>query len=118
MSPVALILGAGPNIGQAVARTFAAKGYKTALASWSSNPAESTDDQVNTKSDFCKTEDVVNAFEKAKQTFGIPRSVVYNDSYPQLNYAQYIAHNLKSAPWHSHRKKTPSLSRSRLSTKI
>lgn len=32
-TPVILILGSGPNIGQHLAQAFAAKGYKVALAS-------------------------------------------------------------------------------------
>ncbi|KAF4992382.1 hypothetical protein FDECE_13738 [Fusarium decemcellulare] len=79
-SPVILILGAGPNIGQAVARTFASKGYKVALASRSVKEADSTDNQLNIPSDFSKTDDVTNAFTKVKKVFGIPSVVVYNVS--------------------------------------
>jgi len=56
-SPVILILGAGPNIGQAVARTFASKGYKVALASRSLKEADSTDNQLNITADFSKDQD-------------------------------------------------------------
>jgi NAD(P)-dependent dehydrogenase (short-subunit alcohol dehydrogenase family) len=77
-SPVVLILGAGPNIGQAVACTFASKGYKVALAARSLKEADSTDNQLNIPSDFSKTDDVVNAFAKVKKVFGIPSVVVYN----------------------------------------
>lgn len=77
-SPVILILGAGPNIGQAVARTFASRGYKVALAARSLNEADSTDNQLNIKSDFANTDDVVNAFERVNKVFGIPSVVVYD----------------------------------------
>jgi NAD(P)-dependent dehydrogenase (short-subunit alcohol dehydrogenase family) len=77
-SQVILILGAGPNIGQAVARTFASKGYKVALAARSLDEADSTDNQLNIKVDFANSDDVVNAFEKVKKVFGIPSVVVYN----------------------------------------
>jgi len=77
-SPVILILGAGPNIGQAVARTFALKGYKVALASRSLDEANSTDNQLSIKSDFTNSDDVVNAFKKVTEVFGIPSVVVYN----------------------------------------
>ncbi|KAL2671301.1 hypothetical protein Neosp_013881 [[Neocosmospora] mangrovei] len=77
-SPIALILGAGPNIGQAVARTFASKGYKVALASRSLKEADSTENQLNIPSDFSKPDDVVNAFTKVKKVFGIPSVVIYN----------------------------------------
>ncbi|KAI1268930.1 NAD(P)-binding protein [Xylariaceae sp. FL1019] len=79
-SPVILILGAGPNIGQAVARKFASNGYKVGLAARSVKEAESTDSQLNIASDFTKSDDVVNAFNKVTQAFGIPSVVVYNVS--------------------------------------
>ena len=63
-SPVTLILGAGPNIGQAVARTFASKGYKVALAAGSVNEQETnTDTQLDIPNDGL---------------FGIPNVVVEN----------------------------------------
>lgn len=77
-SPVILILGAGPNIGHHVAKTFAASGYKVAVAARSVKEAESTDSQLNIPSDFTKSDDVVNAFSKVKKVFGIPSVVVYN----------------------------------------
>jgi NAD(P)-dependent dehydrogenase (short-subunit alcohol dehydrogenase family) len=78
MSPIILILGAGPNIGQAVARTFASKGYKVALAARSLKEADSTDNQLNITCDFANPDDVVNAFTRVKQVLGIPSVVVYN----------------------------------------
>jgi len=77
-SPVILILGAGPNIGQAVARTFASKGYKVAVAARSLKEADSTDNQLNIKSDFANPDDVVHAFTRVKKELGIPSVVVYN----------------------------------------
>lgn len=78
MSPVALILGAGPNIGTAVARAFAAQGYQVALAARSLNPASSTTNQLNIRSDFGNPADVVDAFKQVKIKFGNPSVVVYN----------------------------------------
>jgi NAD(P)-dependent dehydrogenase (short-subunit alcohol dehydrogenase family) len=77
-SPVILILGAGAHVGYPVARTFASKGYKVALAARSLKEADSTDNQLNIPSDFSKTDDVVNAFAKVKKVFGIPSVVLYN----------------------------------------
>jgi NAD(P)-dependent dehydrogenase (short-subunit alcohol dehydrogenase family) len=77
-SPVILILGAGPNIGQAVARTFASKGYKVAIAARSLKEADSTDEQLNITSDFSNTDDIVNAFTRVKKELGIPSVVLYN----------------------------------------
>ena len=90
-SPVILILGSGPNIGQAVARTFASKGYKVALAARSVNEADSTDNQMNITSDFGNSDDVVDAFERVKKAFGIPSVVVYNGmpEYPRGRLNSY-----------------------------
>jgi NAD(P)-dependent dehydrogenase (short-subunit alcohol dehydrogenase family) len=80
--PIILILGAGPNIGQAVARAFASKGYKVALAARSVKERDNSDSLLNIPSDFSNTEDVVNAFAQTKKTFGIPSIVVYNGKPP------------------------------------
>lgn len=82
-SPVILILGAGPNIGQGIARAFAAKGYKVALASRSLQEADSTPEQLHIKSDFTNTDDVVHAFVRTKKEMGVPSVVVYNGKPPQ-----------------------------------
>lgn len=77
-SPVILILGAGPNIGQAVARVFASKGYKVALAARSLKEADSTDEQLNITSDFANPDDIFDAFVRVRKVLGIPSVVVYN----------------------------------------
>lgn len=77
-APVVLILGAGSNVGQAVAHNFASKGYKVALAARSVKEVESTKDQLNIPSDFSRTDDVIQAFNKVNKAFGIPSVVVYN----------------------------------------
>ncbi|KAF4341223.1 short-chain dehydrogenase reductase like yusS [Fusarium beomiforme] len=79
-SPIVLILGSGPNIGQSVARKFASEGYKVAIASRSQKETESTDKQLNIKTDLTKPLQVADAFSKVKKTFGIPSVVVYNAS--------------------------------------
>lgn len=77
-SPVILILGAGPKVGLPVAKAFASKGYKVAIAARSLNEADSTDNQLNIKSDFANPEDVLNTFIKVKKELGIPSVVIYN----------------------------------------
>ncbi|KFX99534.1 hypothetical protein O988_03803 [Pseudogymnoascus sp. VKM F-3808] len=83
--PVILILGSGPNIGKHVARTFAAKGYKVALASRSLKEADSTADQLNISSDFTDPESIAKAFSKVKSLLGPPSVVVYNAASAKLN---------------------------------
>ncbi|KFX86929.1 hypothetical protein V490_08715 [Pseudogymnoascus sp. VKM F-3557] len=84
-SPVILILGSGPNIGKHVARAFAAKGYKVALASRSLKEADSTADQLNISSDFTDPESISKAFSKVKSLLGPPSVVVYNAASAKLN---------------------------------
>ncbi|KAJ9134283.1 short-chain dehydrogenases protein [Pleurostoma richardsiae] len=77
-SPVALILGAGANIGHHVGKAFAARGYKIALAARSLKEDESTSDQMNIQSDFSDPDSVVAAFEKVTSRLGAPHVVIYN----------------------------------------
>ena len=77
-SPVALILGAGSNIGQHVARAFASQGYKHALAARSLKEEDSTAEEMKICSDFSDPESVVKAFAKVEAQMGIPSVVVYN----------------------------------------
>ncbi|TFB01862.1 hypothetical protein CCMA1212_006301 [Trichoderma ghanense] len=78
LSPVVLILGAGPRVGLPTAKAFASKGYKVAVAARSLNEADSTENQLNIKSDFANPDDVANAFAKVKRELGIPSVVIYN----------------------------------------
>lgn len=77
-SPVILILGSGSNIGQGVARAFAAKGYKVALASRSQKEEDSTAQQLNIAADLSNPDSVANVFSKVKASLGLPSVVVYN----------------------------------------
>ncbi|KAL9081281.1 MAG: hypothetical protein Q9157_000136 [Trypethelium eluteriae] len=77
-SPVILILGSGPNVGQHVARAFAAKGYKVALASRSLKEEESTAGQLSISSDLSDPDTIVMVFSKVKALLGIPSVVLYN----------------------------------------
>ena len=82
MSNVVLILGAGPKVGLPTAKAFVSKGYKVAIAARSLNEADSTDSQLNIKSDFANPDDVVSAFTKVKSKLGIPSVVIYNGIIP------------------------------------
>jgi NAD(P)-dependent dehydrogenase (short-subunit alcohol dehydrogenase family) len=79
MSPrVALILGAGPNIGAQLASAFEARGYKIALGSRSADASQNTDSKVHVKVDLSKPESVKSAFEQVEKGLGAPGVVVYN----------------------------------------
>jgi len=79
-SPVALILGSGANIGQSVAKAFAAKGYKIAVAARSLKEEDSTANQLNIRSDFADPGSIGHVFAQVRQKFGPPHVVVYNGS--------------------------------------
>ncbi|KAH8674685.1 hypothetical protein BGZ60DRAFT_404537 [Tricladium varicosporioides] len=77
-SPIALVLGAGSNIGGHVGKAFAAKGYKIALAARSLKEEESTAERLHIQSDFSDPASVAKVFAKVKSHFGLPSVVVYN----------------------------------------
>ncbi|KAH8796485.1 putative short-chain dehydrogenase [Hyaloscypha finlandica] len=87
-SPVILILGAGPNVGSHVAKAFASKGYKVALAARKAKEADNTSDQVNIPSDLSDPNSVLNAFSKVKALLGLPSVVVYNAGAVTMNDAK------------------------------
>ena len=76
--PVVLVLGSGANTGTHIARTFAANGYKVALAARRLQDETSAEGYLHICSDFTNPESVTSAFEKANQTFGPPSVVIYN----------------------------------------
>lgn len=87
-SPVILILGAGPNVGQSVARAFASKGYKIALASRKLKDGDNIPDQVHIPSDFSEPNSIANVFSKVKALLGVPSVVIYNASAATKNDAK------------------------------
>lgn len=74
---IALILGAGPNIGASVAEEFASKGYKVVLTSRkiaeNANPSFS-----HIKGDLSQPNSVVDVFTQVRKLYGEPGVVVYN----------------------------------------
>jgi NAD(P)-dependent dehydrogenase (short-subunit alcohol dehydrogenase family) len=78
---VALVLGAGPNVGLHVSRAFAAKGYKVALASRSAKSEENTPDLVHFQADLSNPSSVPELFTKVKESLGTPSIVIYNGEY-------------------------------------
>ncbi|KAJ5107360.1 hypothetical protein N7456_004035 [Penicillium angulare] len=79
-SPVLLILGSGPNIGTAVGKAFADKGYRVAFASRRADSEKSTAEEVHMKVDLAVPTSIAEVFSKVKEALGIPSVVVYNAS--------------------------------------
>jgi len=76
--PVTLILGAGPKIGENVARVFAEKGHKIAVVGRSIKEEDSTPTRLNVRGDLADPESVAGIFAKVKSQLGTPHVVVYN----------------------------------------
>lgn len=77
-SKVLLLLGAGANIGANVARAFAGKGYKVALASRTARPQGQEGADLHVQADLSEPNSVASVFEKVEQALGTPTVVVYN----------------------------------------
>jgi NAD(P)-dependent dehydrogenase (short-subunit alcohol dehydrogenase family) len=75
--PLVLILGAGPNIGAAVAEQFALQGYKIVLTS--RNEHEGTNSLYSyIQGDLAKPQSVIDIFTRVRELHGEPSVVVYN----------------------------------------
>ena len=76
---VALILGAGPRIGSAVAEKFASNGYKVALASRNGTGNVNDKGFLSLKADFANPDSVTALFDAVETEFlSSPNVVVYN----------------------------------------
>lgn len=84
-SPIALVLGAGANIGQAVGRKFTANGYKVALASRTASSDASSQDAkdglFHFRVDLTNPVNVKTLFEQVQASLGVPNVVIYNGSF-------------------------------------
>ncbi|KAI1750636.1 hypothetical protein F4782DRAFT_509018 [Xylaria castorea] len=77
--PIALILGAGPRIGSAVAQKFASNGYKVVVASRNGTGSKTPEGYLSLKADFTKPDSVPALFDAVKAEFNSPPStVIYN----------------------------------------
>lgn len=76
-SKILLIIGAGPRVGEGVARAFLQKGYKVALASRTQRKPD-TPDQIHFTADVSKADSVADLFTRVKAKWGTPSVVVYN----------------------------------------
>jgi NAD(P)-dependent dehydrogenase (short-subunit alcohol dehydrogenase family) len=78
-SPVALILGAGANIGLHSAAAFAKAGYKVAISARKLKDEIDVSGYLNIPADFSDPRSIGKIFAKVKSSFGIsPDVVIYN----------------------------------------
>src|SRR5436309_1842565 len=76
---IALILGAGPNVGAALARNFAKAGYSIALAARRVNSGTSPEGYLSIKADLSNPSSVPSIFQTVKSELGTsPNIVIYN----------------------------------------
>ncbi|EJD54179.1 putative short-chain dehydrogenase [Auricularia subglabra TFB-10046 SS5] len=81
MSPVAFIIGAGPNVGRGVAKHFKSKGYKVAVSA--RNPSKSlswaaAEGHHAVSVDVTKPDTIKAAFADVEKALGPPSVVVFN----------------------------------------
>jgi len=76
--PIALIIGAGKNIGASTAKVLQTKGYRVALAARSLKPEDSTSDKLLLQVDLSDPETVSPAFASLRKQWGDPSVVFYN----------------------------------------
>ncbi|KAK9311177.1 hypothetical protein V1522DRAFT_433702 [Lipomyces starkeyi] len=74
-SKIAFILGAGPNIGHDVSKTFAGHGYKVAIVNRSGVGAS---EYFKVKADLKDPLAVASAFKQVRDALGEPNVVIYN----------------------------------------
>ncbi|KAK6073240.1 fungal specific transcription factor domain-containing protein [Seiridium cupressi] len=83
--PIALILGAGSNVGHHVGRAFAAKGYKIVATARSVKEADGSSDQIHVQSNLSNPAGVAELFATVKTQLGHPSVVIYNAAAVTLN---------------------------------
>lgn len=76
-SPVALILGSGPNIGASVAEEFASEGYKVVITS-RKNPEAVESPHGYVQGNLADPKSVLDIFAQVRKLYGEPSVVVYN----------------------------------------
>lgn len=77
--PIALILGAGPRVGSAVANKLASDGYAVAVASRKGTDCRNDAGFLDIKADLSQTTSIKVAFDAVKAEFGAsPNLIVYN----------------------------------------
>lgn len=76
--PSILLLGAGSNIGQAVAKKFEAGGYRVALAARSLSDRKVSNQEWTYKVDLGNPSAMAGLFSRVSKDVGIPSVVIFN----------------------------------------
>ncbi|KAF2416132.1 NAD(P)-binding protein [Tothia fuscella] len=76
--PVLLVLGAGANIGKAIASKFSSAGYKVALAARSIPDGTTPEGHFGIKVDLNDPSSISSVFAKVKSELGTPNTIIYN----------------------------------------
>src|SRR5438034_361023 len=79
--PVILILGAGPRVGNAVAKKFAEAGYAIAIVSRGAVSGKTPEGYHAIKADLSDHASVPSIFQNVKSEFGVAPSVVVYNAY-------------------------------------
>ncbi|KAK3716883.1 hypothetical protein LTR37_006233 [Vermiconidia calcicola] len=77
-SRIAIVLGAGPNIGARTIETFESKGYKVAYASRSARDSGDNGSTMAVQCDLSHSASVTTLFDNVRKKWGEPSVVVYN----------------------------------------
>jgi NAD(P)-dependent dehydrogenase (short-subunit alcohol dehydrogenase family) len=81
--PLVLILGAGANIGAAVAHRFSQDGYQVAISARHIANGVSPEGYITIQADLSEKTAVPRIFAKVKSAAGIPSVVIYNGKVPR-----------------------------------
>jgi NAD(P)-dependent dehydrogenase (short-subunit alcohol dehydrogenase family) len=76
--PVLLVLGAGANIGKALAAKFSSAGYGIALVSRSTLEGTTPEGYLGIKVDLSDPSTIPSVFAKVKSALGTPNTIIYN----------------------------------------
>ena len=86
--PIALILGAGKNIGASTAQMLRTKGFKVALAARSLKQADDAD-TLHLTADFSQPSSITSLFATLRETWGEPSVILYNGQYSSPRYFRH-----------------------------
>ncbi|KAK3717198.1 hypothetical protein LTR37_005907 [Vermiconidia calcicola] len=78
-SRIAIVLGAGPNIGARTIETFESKGYKVAYASRSARDSGDNGSTMAVQCDLSHPASVTTLFDTVREKWGEPSVIVYNE---------------------------------------